>query len=376
LKILFVTNTMAVGGVETNLVGLSRALRSLGHDVTVVSCGGPLAEELTRHIQYPLNLRNPRGLITSAIALRRFIRREGIEMAHAMSAAANVALLLASRDRHCAFVSSPMGLQNSDREARWVTHLRNRLLVLRTDRVLVISDEIERALKRAGVASHRLVRCAVVGVDEQALRRNESEATQVRGELGVGPDERVVTTIGALHPRKSHDLFLAAAAIVVRRAVHSVRFLIVGDGPQRTHLHKAVSDFGLARHVEFLGQRRDIRAILSATDVYVKPGIVEGFVGITVLEAMAIGVPVVAFDTRDVRAAVTPGETGLIVPTRDVAALAESVQGILDDPVSASKLVSQARRRVEERFSLQAVARGLVDAYAAIRDDRPRSTFH
>lgn len=380
MKILFVTNMMDVGGVETNLVGLSRALRELGHEVTVVSSGGLLVEQLTsqgtRHIQQPVNLRDLRGLLASAIALRRLIQREGTEVAHAMSAAANLALQFAPRDRRCVFVASPMGLQNSDREAPWVTHFRNWLLALRGDRVFVISDEIERALRRLGLKRQRLVRCAVVGVDEHSLRRNEREAAQVRAELGLRHDEKVVTTIGALHPRKSHDLFIAAAPLVTRDAAHSVRFLIVGEGPEGTHLRRTAAELGISEQVSFLGRRSDIRAILSATDVYVKPGIVEGFIGITVLEAMAVGVPVVAFDTRDVRAAITPEETGLIAPLRDVVALAACVQRILDDQALAHKLTSQARRRVEQRFSLQAVATELINAYAAIRDERLRATLH
>src|SRR5688500_5328203 len=134
---------MEIGGVETNFVGLSRALRERGHEVTVVSSGGRLVEQLTsqgtRHIHQPVNLLHPRGLLASSIALRRLIQREGTEVAHAMSAAANLALQLAPRDRRCVFVASPMGLQNPDREAPWVTHLRNWLLALRGDRVLVIS---------------------------------------------------------------------------------------------------------------------------------------------------------------------------------------------------------------------------------------------
>jgi len=184
----------------------------------------------------------------------------------------------------------------------------------------------------------------------------------MRRSLGIAEEARVITTIGALHPRKSHHLFLEAT-VKVSREFPDLRALVVGEGLQEAELRRRAATLGIAGVVQFTGLRSDIPAILSATDVYVKPGIVEGFIGITVLEAMAARIPVVAFDTRDVRAAVVDGQTGLIVPREDTGALASAIMGLLRDPTRARALADRGYERVAERFSLRAVAAGLERAY-------------
>ena len=359
---------METGGVETNLVGLARELRGLGHDVIVVSSGGDLVGEVeragARHVQMRLRLHDPMGLARSALALRLFISRERIDVAHSMSAAGSLALALSARGRGCHFVVSPMGLQNSDREPAVVTELRNRLIAFGAERVLVISDEIERAFRAVGVPPSRMDRTDVVGVDTGSFAVTTDARERVRNELGL-ESKRVVTTIGALHPRKSHDLFLGACRIVAD-ADAEARFVIVGDGPERERLAARAHGLGLADHVRFAGRRRDVPALLAASDIYVKPGIVEGFIGITVLEAMAAGVPVVAFDTHDVRAAITPEETGLIVPARDTAALGKAILRLFSDARLRTHLAARGRELVRERFDLRAVAIGLVRRYSTM----------
>ncbi len=358
------TNSLGVGGVETNLLGLADALARRGHRIRVVSSGGALLPELEargiRHVTLPVRL-SPAAVTLAAIRLRALLRADPADIVHAMSAAANLAALLRPRGR-TRHVSSPMGLAQSDREPRWKTALRNRLMSVGADRVLAISEEIERALAQIGVSRDRLRRCPVVGIDLVRFDAASADGRLVRSELGIQAGVPVITTIGALHPRKRHDLFLDAAA-AIRRSLPSARFIVAGEGAERESLRHRAAQLGVEGAVHFLGQRRDIRAILAATDVYVKPGIVEGFIGITVLEAMAAGVPVVAFDTRDVHAAVVPGSTGELVPRGDAAALTAAITRLISEPDRVRAITTAARALVEREFALDAVARQLEDAY-------------
>lgn len=369
MKIVFVTSTMAVGGVETNLVGLGAELSVRGHDVTVVSSGGALVAELERqgirHVTTPIVLRDPLGLMRSAWVLRLHVARHRPEIVHAMSAAAT--LVCATLPDGALRISSPMGLQNSDREPTWVTMLRNCLMTVRVHWILIISEEIGRAIRSLGISDGRLVECDVVGIDADRFRASTAlEGSAVRRELRIPEGAPLVTTIGALHRRKSHDLFLAAAA-AVRRHVPGARFLIIGEGSERSALTEQVRRLGLYDVATMPGARRDISAILAATDVYVKPGIVEGFIGITVLEAQAAGRPVVAFDTRDVRAAITDQETGLLVPRGDTDALASAIVALIGDGERAAALGERGRQAAIGRFSLSAVAERLERTYSDLR---------
>jgi glycosyltransferase involved in cell wall biosynthesis len=105
---------------------------------------------------------------------------------------------------------------------------------------------------------------------------------------------------------------------------------------------------------------------LSATDVYVKPGIVEGFIGITVLEALGLGKPVVAFETEDVKLALTDGQTGLIARNPDVTDLADRITYLLRNPELGRQLGQAGQQLVLERFDFSVLARRLEEFYQGV----------
>lgn len=372
---LLVTKTMEVGGIERTVVALARELEARGHQVWVISGGGYLTQELqaqgTPHHQAPLWLASPADILRSALLIRRTVARCGIELIHSFSATSSVAIYLGlsalGRDgqspRRVAVVSSPMGLQNDAEEPGYITDWRNRLLLLGADRVLVISPEIRRQLQRLGAPERKLLDFNFVGFDSRRLRTDEAEVQALRNELGLAPGQRVVATIGALHPRKSHELFLEAARFV-REVLPDVRFLVVGEGELRMALVRRAQRLELSDRVLFTGRRDDIARILAATDVYVKPGVVEGFIGITVLEAMALGRPVVAFETEDVKLAIEHGRTGLIVKRGDPKALAAGIVAVLTDADLARRLGEAGRALVRERFDFARLAERLERFYA------------
>lgn len=366
LKITYIANSLEIGGAETSLVSLCRYLAQRGHALTVISSGGPLLRDLegtdVRHIQAPIRL-SAGPMVQAVRMVRAHALRDRPDVIHALSAAAALATQLVARaPGGPLIVSSPMGLQNSDREPRSVTFARNALLAFRMQRIFVISQEIERAMRVVPFAARRFVHQNVNGIDLNRFRDVDRGAVgRVLAELGT-ESAPLITTIGALHPRKSHHLFLHAAKIIAQERPYT-RFLIVGEGPERPRLERLRGQLGLDDHVFLLGARRDIPVLLAASAVCVKPGVVEGFVGLTVLEAQAVGTPVVAFDTNDVRAAIDDGETGLLAPNGDVRSLATSILALLQDPARADALARAARRSVEERFSLQAVASGVERTY-------------
>jgi glycosyltransferase involved in cell wall biosynthesis len=291
---------------------------------------------------------------------------------HSFSATASVAINLALRVRAAngldsvRLVSSPMGLQNSPRELSVTTWLRNWFLALGAEQILVISPEIRRHLKRVGAPDQALVDFNFVGLDVETFQPSgDDDAASVRREFGFPVDAPLVSTIGALHPRKSHELFIEAARLV-SHAEPRTCFLVVGDGELRAELEALASARGLGRRLAFTGVRDDVARLLAATDVYVKPGIVEGFIGITVLEALALGKPVVAFETEDVKLALTDGETGLIVPNADVAQLADRIVYLLRHPEVGQRLGQAGQQVVTERFDFGVLARRLEDFYQGV----------
>jgi len=378
MRILLAAKTMGVGGLERIVVGLARELSARQHDVWVVSSGGNLVKDLerfARHVQAPLE---PVGVAQSARIIRRVILEHHIDLVHSFSATASVAInlafLKARGDGKARLVSSPMGLQNSPRELPVTTWLRNWLLIRGAEQVLVISPEIRRHLKAVGARDELLVDFNFVGLDVADFTRQPSDGPGVRREFGFPEDALVVSTIGALHPRKSHELFIDTAATVASTEPRA-RFLIVGDGDLRDDLEEYARGRKLQSRLAFTGNREDVARLLSATDVYVKPGVLEGFIGITVLEALSLGKPVVAFNTEDVKMALTDGETGLIVPAGDVAALADRILYLLRNPAVGKQLGQAGQQLVMEEFDFSVLARRLEDFYQDVLGRASRGNY-
>ncbi len=380
MRILLAAKMMSVGGLERIVVGLARELRARQHEVWVVSSGGTLVSELQRfgatHIEIPLEITSPVGVAQSARRIRRLIVDQHIDLVHSFSATASVAINLALRaggngkDARVRVVSSPMGLQNSPRERPVTTWLRNWLLTLGAEQILVISPEIRRHLKSVGARDASLVDFNFVGLDMSDFTGQPDDRLAVQREFGFPDDAHIVSTIGALHPRKSHELFIDAAALVLA-AEPRTRFLIIGEGELRAELEQYARGKGVLDHLVFTGVREDVARLLAATDVYVKPGVLEGFIGITVLEALGLGKPVVAFDTEDVKLALSDGQTGFVVPNGDVHALAERIVFLLRTPEVGARLGQAGQQLVMERFDFGVLARRLEDFYHHVLERPP-----
>jgi glycosyltransferase involved in cell wall biosynthesis len=366
MRILYVVTSLEVGGIERNLIRLARELIGRGHKITVVSSGGELVRELEeaggKHVRAQVTWRSPGGLIGAAFRIRTLISSDSVDVVHAMSAAASVATYFARRaSRSWSYITSPMGLEGSDREPRTVTWLRNAVIVAGADRVLAESPAIHLAIQQAGAVDSKIVECDLVGLEDRFFEPVRQLRALERSRMGLTEDEPVITTIGALHPRKRHDLFIAMAAEVAATFPRA-RFLIVGEGTDRGTLERLAED-SLPGKIRFLGQMADVRPVLAATDVYVKPGVVEGFIGITVLEAMATSRPVVAFDTSDVRMVIEDGVTGSLASRGDDRALAAQVSALLADRQMSSHIAANGHTVVERRFRIGRVVDRLEEIY-------------
>jgi glycosyltransferase involved in cell wall biosynthesis len=187
-------------------------------------------------------------------------------------------------------------------------------------------------------------------VDRQARRRR----------FGLPEQGVVVGTIARLDPVKDLDTLIAAGALL-RKTHPDLTLAIVGDGAERNNLEHAARRHGMADAIRFFGQRHDARALLSAFDVYVNSSISEG-ISLTILEAMAAGLAVVATRVGGTPEVVRDGETGLLVPPRSPAAIADAVKKLIDNPMWHRDLGAAGRRTVEERFTIDR----MVDRYAEI----------
>jgi glycosyltransferase involved in cell wall biosynthesis len=156
-------------------------------------------------------------------------------------------------------------------------------------------------------------------------------------------DRPLVGNVARLAPQKDHRTLVEAA-----RLVPEADFVVAGDGELREELERQAE----GSNVRFLGARDDVPALLASFDVFAFPSLFEGLC-LAVIEAQAAGVPVVATPVGGIRETVVDGETGLLVPTRNPAALAAAIRRLLEDRPAAEAMAAEARRRVRERFSVE-----------------------
>jgi glycosyltransferase involved in cell wall biosynthesis len=183
---------------------------------------------------------------------------------------------------------------------------------------------------------------------------------EARALLGVPESAFLVGTVARLDPVKDLATLIEAAARV-RIAVPDIVLAIVGEGGERARLQEAAAQTGMADAVRFLGQRDDARRLLPGFDVYVNSSISEG-VSLTILEAMAAGVPVVATRVGGTPEVVTDEVSGVLVPARDPSAMAEAIHNLAAQSDRARRMGLEARRAVEQRFTIDR----MVDQYAEV----------
>lgn len=239
---------------------------------------------------------------------------------------------------------------------RWVARL--------SDRITAVSTSLQQELFSLGVPAER-VRVLPMGVDTQ---RFTPEAASPKLRRQMNPDGPILLFVGRLVEKKGARYAIEAMPIILRR-VPSARLILIGDGPQKGSLIDLVTDLGLDTRVQFLGALPHDRlpAYFASADVFIGPSVVEASgdteaFGLVFGEAMASGCPVVATNVGGISDLVVHGETGVLVPQQNAAAIADAASALLLDPAQRQRLRANGLARVREKFDL----RGTVAKYREV----------
>jgi glycosyltransferase involved in cell wall biosynthesis len=238
------------------------------------------------------------------------------------------------------------------------------LLLLRSfDHVLIVSDSMREAVSRFGVDG-RKVSWVKNAIDASHFRKASVASFEMRDQFGIPRDAVVVGAVGRLNAEKDYPNFIDAAKILLADRPN-LYFTIAGSGPLEENLRDRVSSMGLGDRILFLGHHHDIRRIYEMIDLYVLSSTREGLPN-TVLEAMAMEVPIVSTDVDGVREAVEDGREALLVPARQPHRLAEGIRSVLCEPDLARRLARAAREKAEREFSFSSRMRRVEDIYRRI----------
>jgi glycosyltransferase involved in cell wall biosynthesis len=198
------------------------------------------------------------------------------------------------------------------------------------------------------------------------IPHRETAPTDIRAELGLAPDARIIGVAASLRVEKALEVMIGATGQLLK-TFPDVHLVIAGDGPQREVLHAETASSGLSGHVHFLGERRDVTPILQTVDVGALSSDWEGM-PLFVLECMVTGTPVVATNVGGLPEMIEHDRTGLLVPPRDPAALAQAIGALLADPERGRRLAQAAQERMDG-FTIETVAHRFADLYESLVTD-------
>jgi len=195
-------------------------------------------------------------------------------------------------------------------------------------------------------------------------------------ELAIPAKKKIVGLVAQLRPEKNHELFLETAAIVLR-AEPATQFVLVGHGPRRDDLEALAARLGIAKNVHFLGARRDVPELLRLFDVFCLTSKIEAN-PVSILEAQASGVPVLATRVGSIPQTVIPGQTGYLAESGNAAELSTHLLRLLQDEPHRKQVGAQARENVIQHWSLERMVAGyeqLIERlYDEARGDQGRPT--
>ncbi|HYS78280.1 MAG TPA: glycosyltransferase [Candidatus Dormibacteraeota bacterium] len=358
VRVLHVLSTLLPGGSELSVLRLAGALDPRRYRTSVAFLRGeavlrPEFEAIGAEV-VPVRLRSTLDPFC-LLRLRALVARGRQDLVHTHMDVADFYGALAGRLGGAHAVVSTKHAPDEFRSRRtWKRYpflLLERLAYEMDDAVIVVSRDLASFLEETEHLPRRKMVIIGHGVDGAAPALPRAEA---RAALGLPALDPLIGSVGRLSREKGHTFLLRALPAIVT-AFPGAGCVLAGDGPSRRDLEDEARGLGMSDRVVFLGHRGDVPAILSALDLFVQPSLYEGF-GMSLLEAMAARLPIIATRVGGIPEVVDDQVAGLLVPPADAAALARAANALLGDRGRARRLAEGAARLVVERHSMASVA--------------------
>jgi len=360
LRVLHVIGGGEFGGAERHILNLATAMDPDVVEVSVCCLFadpfvGLAREAGIKSYSIPMRHKLDFGIVTK---LRDVIVREKIQIVHTHGVRANLVGRLAARlagvETVVTTVHSLLVQDYPELFSRMANMLIERASRGLTSHFIAVSGGLQKALIQQGIPEPKIT-VIYNGLNPEIFQGAGRASGRWREKAGFNPGIPLVAIVGRLHPVKGHRYFLRAAAEILKERT-DVHFLVVGCGPERDRLEEYTRRLNIAGHVTFTGFIADVSELMPDLNLLIVPSLWEGF-GLTALEAMAVGVPVVATSVGGLPEIVEHGTTGLLVPPADEAGLTRGIAWMLDHPQEAVEMAAAAKAVVEEKFTASAMAR-------------------
>lgn len=353
LRVCHLSLTLCTGGLERLLVDFARFHNAAEYELEFVALGemGAPAEEIQKLgcpvIPFPLTASGKLGRIRQ---LKEFFLEKNYDLLHTHNAYPHFYGTLAGR-----LVGIPAIIQTRHGRRFGETfneRLQFALASRLADRVIPVSDDTGDRCRSVGWLNERKVTRIWNGIDVDRFAFS-----------GPAAEMRAIT-VSRLSPEKDLATMLQAVRLVVD-SIPEFELMIVGDGPERAKLEQITTELNLESHVRFLGERNDVPDLLTQAGFYVSSSLTEG-ISLTLLEAMSVGLPIVATAVGGNPEIVQQPETGLLVPAANASLLAEAICQMCTQPQKWLTMGQSARERVEQHFNVRSMIKDYESLYQQI----------
>lgn len=369
---LIACDSRSWGGLEREVIWLAATWHERGHQVTLcVPRGSRLALEAGHHGLAVLThgYRAPLRML-DLWTLGRWILKHKPDLVHAHDSGSlrslSIVLSLCGSPS-LLYLTRHMGLKHTRR------NVLNRLVYRKIRCVYAISSYVAQGIHDHLPVPSERVRILPPGIRHQHFATHPVSSREAKNRLALTPELPVVGMLGRITPMKGHPEFLMAMHILQKQG-RSIQGVIAGgassDRREQHFLREIKSlrqELGLAEVVHLTGESQDPRSAFAAMDIFVFPSYLESF-GMTVVEAMTFGLPVIACAAGGVLDIIVDGQTGILIPPRDPVALATAITRLLDSPDLSKRLVQGAQSATEIWDIHRIAARYESDFYEDLRN--------
>jgi glycosyltransferase involved in cell wall biosynthesis/peptidoglycan/xylan/chitin deacetylase (PgdA/CDA1 family) len=355
-------------GCTSHFLSILPALRSAGVDLTACFLREPhpAAEQLQKDSIDPIFLSmhpyDPRAVVK----VIEIVREDGIDLIHAAGIKATLVARMAAFQTRSKVIIHLHDLIYPG----WGLSLLHRCFARSRDWGICVSTAALPVAEHGYHLSPDHIKVVHNGIPVTQFQAAAETTRNIRQELGIAEDRKIIALVGRMYPVKGHARMLHILKLVAQQCPQ-VLLLVIGDGPEREACERLADAHELRGHVRFLGTRHDVPVLLKASDLLVIPSVSEGLSTVAI-EAHAIGKPVVSFAVGGVPEVVTDQVNGRLIDPKDLAGFARAVVELLNDEEKRRALGAEGLRSAE-RFSIERNVKALVECYQVVMDSQEYS---
>ena len=347
MNILHITNELDIGGITTYVLLLAGNLKKRGHNLYIASSGGELLAKFTEagvaYIPIPIRTKcevSPK-MAASLFKLLPVVRKNNIEIIHSHSRTTRVLADTLAKMTGRVHVTTYHGFYKK--------RFSHRVFPCWGAKVIAISEPVETYLIKERGLKKEKIKLIHHGIDveESKGRLMGSAGLRQRWGLGSGP---LIGIVSRLADIKGHSYLIEAMRPVLVE-LPSAQLIIVGEGKMKEELIGLTKKLGLEKNIIFISTVLDTKEVLSILDVFVVPSLEEGL-GLSLMEAMAFGLPCIGSEVGGIKDLIRHGVNGLLVKPADVKGLAAAISELFKDRQKAAALSNNARDFINQEFPL------------------------